>query len=386
MSLSITLDKYNFTLLGKDIEGKFYDGRHIIFVSVSGNNIEPPIEIFMWRSNSDFGFWRLCMTEGVNSHLWKGDDYAQRSLIDFRLQEFINTKYDIIPLISAELCGYVCYNMDNRYNEDFKPMAGRVIEEITKLHKPIELEPFNTFDKTHKCGSIDKTTDNDLLILKNEIDKLYTISVENVPIYLGYNFSTNLDKITRAIGIRATYSTICTIKGNIYCKLLTPKIEGYGLWLYYIHLTNFNISVGPFLKEPITKNNLCIPVALTLVKSEISALGTHSYIVPTGKFICKILDYYEQCDGQRCSMAYNYIGDKYNLIQSMFNPPINDSSAEGLHGKLVGALTGALQDARDSAQSLAKKWEEEIDSKYLKYKTKYLKYKTKYLKLKTTFY
>lgn len=28
MSLSITLDKYNFTLLGKDIEGKFYDGRH----------------------------------------------------------------------------------------------------------------------------------------------------------------------------------------------------------------------------------------------------------------------------------------------------------------------------------------------------------------------
>jgi hypothetical protein len=366
MSLSITLDKYNFTLLGKDIKGRFNGKRHTIFLSISGNNIEPPIEFYIYRSNSDFGFWRLCMEEGVNSHLWKGDDYIQRTLIDFRLQEFINTKYDIIPLISDEKYGYGCYNMDNRFNDDDKPKAGRVIEEITKLHKPIELEPFNTFDKTHKCGFYEKTTENDLLIVKNEIDKWYTIYDGNVPIYLGYNFSTNLDS-----GIGSTSSTICTIEGNIYRKLLKSKTGGSSLWLYYIHIINFNVDVGPFLKEPIKINNLCIPVALTLEQSQISALGTYSYIVPAGKFICKIIDYTGQCDGERCSVNYNYIGDKYNSIQSMFKPPIDKTKNS---------------DSEVKSESTENNLKKGGYNNKINWENKYLKYKTKYLKLKTSLF
>ena len=106
--------------------------------------------------------------------------------------------------------------------------------------------------------------------------------------------------------------------------------------------------------------------------AQISALGTYSYIVSAGKFICKIIDYTGQCDGERCSLNYSYIGDKYNSIQSMFKPLIEASVQN--------------DKTKDSGKSESTENNLKGGNNKINWKNKYLKYKTKYLKLKTTLF
>jgi hypothetical protein len=68
--------------------------------------------------------------------------------------------------------------------------------------------------------------------------------------------------------------------------------------------------------EPITKLNKFAPVYLT-TSDAITSYGLYSKFIPSGNYICKILDYYENClpyENTICSDTYRYIGHIYDGI------------------------------------------------------------------------
>jgi len=66
----------------------------------------------------------------------------------------------------------------------------------------------------------------------------------------------------------------------------------------------------------IRANNVFIPILLTTTNATITEYGVYSDYIPSGFYICKILDYTSQCSLEKsqiskCSNQYTYIGMRY---------------------------------------------------------------------------
>ena len=105
--LSIIIDDYKFTLISKtDASSKGYYNKnyHTIIleerkkVVITSQNIITGEQnrFYAYTSVSQLGTWRLCILE-PNNRLNKFDNYIQATLIDIRLQNFINMNFDLLP-------------------------------------------------------------------------------------------------------------------------------------------------------------------------------------------------------------------------------------------------------------------------------------------------
>ena len=131
----------------------------------------------------------------------------------------------------------------------------------------------------------------------------------------------------------------------------------------------------------IIENNRFIPILLTTADVTITNYGTYSNYIPSGFYICKMLEYIHQCSLKenqytRCSEEYTYIGNRYQRLfpfklYSGPKPPTDDDVGRILHFSYNSVLMKIIE-AHHPAKIIS-------GGGYYK---KYLKYKTKYLQLK----
>ena len=148
---SITIDGKTFTFLAKSSDTS---GREYVEMEVGEGDHT------LYRSLSHNGFWRHCIEEHMG-HLRKGEDYVATTLVDFRLQEFVNSILDSLPSVERWQCN--------------TPEKGNYPKD-----RATQLEPFATFAKTHLCGSdenrsgYEETLTKDITEFMANVKTLYT--------------------------------------------------------------------------------------------------------------------------------------------------------------------------------------------------------------------
>ena len=111
---SITIDNFQFTLISKSVadskaylfsfdktKGLIEDRKKIMFQSrnLTSNLIQ---NYQAYTSVSELGMWRLCFLQpGKIERINKFDNYIQATLLDIRLQIFINENFDLLPFVSV---------------------------------------------------------------------------------------------------------------------------------------------------------------------------------------------------------------------------------------------------------------------------------------------
>jgi len=113
---SIIIDEFKFTLISKSIpdykayffsfkkaEG-FLEERKKLMFEVYKKDSKSLIGFYSaYTSVSELGIWRVCFLEpGQNQRIYKFDNYIQATLIDIRLQIFINENFDLLPFVSKK--------------------------------------------------------------------------------------------------------------------------------------------------------------------------------------------------------------------------------------------------------------------------------------------
>ena len=111
---STIIDDFRFTLISKSVpdskaylfsfdrtKGTFSDRQKIMFQSQ--NLTTSIIQIcYAYTSVSELGIWRLCFLQSDNvNNFYKFDNYIQATLLDIRLQNFININFDLLPFVSV---------------------------------------------------------------------------------------------------------------------------------------------------------------------------------------------------------------------------------------------------------------------------------------------
>ena len=97
MSNKITIDNFEFKLISKSVTTEDID---YYKVEISSTNLTTREEITFYAYISQSGtIWRLCSKSSRhNSSIEKYDNYIQATILDFRLQSFIFSNYDNLPL------------------------------------------------------------------------------------------------------------------------------------------------------------------------------------------------------------------------------------------------------------------------------------------------
>ena len=113
---SIIIDDLKFKLISKSVPdfkaymysfnkrtGFLEDRKKIMFevYQVSSNRLVGFYSAY--TSVSELGIWRVCFLEpGQHERIYKFDNYIQATLIDIRLQMFINAKFDLLPFVTLK--------------------------------------------------------------------------------------------------------------------------------------------------------------------------------------------------------------------------------------------------------------------------------------------
>jgi hypothetical protein len=112
--LSIIIDDFKFTLISKTVasnKGYYCEKYHLsiqeerkkvvitseeISGGTEGVSVGEKKRFYAYSSVSQLGTWRLCILDEQN-RLLKFDNYIQATLLDVRLQNFINMNFDFLP-------------------------------------------------------------------------------------------------------------------------------------------------------------------------------------------------------------------------------------------------------------------------------------------------
>ena len=297
----------------------------------SKNNITNYTKNFnLYKSNSEMGMWRLCFRLW-NDQLYKGEyDYVQQSFINIELQKFINLNIDKVKKVGKIDCddkikdeNLSKINIIEKISENNKYTVNKynIYNHINDINRKIEIDIFNEYAKLHKCGNAERTSSDNLTkaldILTNNMKNQYSIQGNPEEVYKNYKFTINTDSTIN--------KTEVNLDGNIYRIILKNNKNNNLLYLYYL---NYNLKINTIYytdpifyskNQDIMKTNYFIPIMLVPDNSEITEYGTYSKYIVAGNYICKILDYYEQCtiDEKKetiCWQTYIFIGERYNKI------------------------------------------------------------------------
>ena len=130
----------------------------------------------------------------------------------------------------------------------------------------------------------------------------------------------------------------------------------------------------------IKDTNAFIPILLTTSEAIITEYGVYSNYISSGFYICKILDYIQQCslaetEISRCSINYTYIGDRYQRLFpfKLYRGPFPPQTDADIYN---------TTNYTPNIHLISFLFSPNLISTGGGYYKKYLKYKTKYLQLK----
>jgi hypothetical protein len=328
----ITIDEFTFVLIQiVNFNPRYSEILEIHSYKSSDPELEPT-KFWVYRSNSELGFWRLCVnSDDYKVGLWyKGIDYVQSTFIHIQLQVFINenisrivkkTIYNRVTNEPKNICFTLC------------PSKEMAIAQINNESRIISEEPFltiNNYDNEEKtskpigCGRIPKGTKNSIV---NSILQNFSIELKE---------QYNINDLTFISRLDFDFENILKSEGEIYSielirKTPDPSLESNNIIIYFMKTKLIqkpqSIQNGDKLKENITR--ICgkpfhvFPFFITSRYGTITNLGLFNKYIPSGLFICKLFDYhmypYEQCTveesaNEQCNGVYSYIGKRYSNL------------------------------------------------------------------------
>lgn len=293
-----------------------------------------------YRSNSELGLWRLCVTTAKSMFrhrsFYKGAyDYIQSTLLHMELQRFINENIDTIP-IDASMDGTVYNNLQRLSqncvcNVDFTPQCKNeeVVDVVDTRERRIVEEPFKELYKLDNkdgigCGLLPSDISYRQIedILRNFSDifrSLYDI-VDIQLLVKEYLF---------------TFVDIFHVKGDIYTielqrKEMLPDSKTNRVLLFFM-VAKLDIIGGSIIDDRLMENvtRICskkyhvFPFFLTTPDVKINNYGLYDKYIPCGLYICKLFDYshpsHNQCSREEkelgmCNDTYSYIGNRYDEL------------------------------------------------------------------------
>ena len=277
---NIQINNILFTLIGYSFNKEKTEKESLKIISRDSYGIER--DIYLYRSYSEMGLWRLgCFTRLL---FYKGkDDYVQQTLIHFTLQQFIDdniNKIIDIPFtlehteINSQVRSvytpiYFPYCFSEIMKTHYIPL--HIDDEIRRKH----IEPFTTFQKNqlNRCGSwvIEPHFLNDLSLQFQE-----TFVLINESIRFLYTSSYEYNEDTIKINIISNY---------FLCYLKSKKDDTIIILYYMQYIIHDNYKT----LDELLKDGYYFPLFIT-TESTISYLGTFQYYIPSGGYICKILE------------------------------------------------------------------------------------------------
>lgn len=337
---SIIIDDIKFELISYDEDAHEKRGSLLIHSTYREDGVKKTKPFYVYRSNSEMGFWRYsCIDDMESGHLFKGDyDYVQQTFIHLKLQEFINNNITIIR------------------KEKYYPNQcnSRIMAEINDKRRNLDIEPFETVKI--KCG--DKVSEGAIRreLLETSSKILSKYSIGKISYLMPYNF----ENIFKAEVLKIK------LNGHIWEVELINRLGGRNLKLYVL---NYNIRTCNEEESNLYYENKIIPLILTH-EGIITRLGTYLNYVHSGIFICKILEYKSQCESlHECTNSYRYVGNRYEDLTLL------DNIKKGISLKTEKPENIPIF----AGPTRYRKSDGEIEYRWM---LKYLKYKDKYLKLK----
>ena len=363
----IVIDNYLFILLYK-----FQDKQNRNIIYLCSLNIMLISEIneykyfYVYQSYSELGFWRLACYSN-KKRFYKGtEDYIQQSFIHIDLQKFIYKKFDEIDLIQGMVVDKICnnelfikelneyvkrLNYSNAYiniisenknirnkkieelnivnkkrllTKEFKNIQNKyeIKDYIDNIKRSIIINNFYNYSLTVTCGRERKNinyNENDLnnvgySILKTglqkfskKIEEKYIVLKEDIKILYQYDFNASFSNV-----ILRSFNKIYSV------KLRLKENNELFIYLYYMIYNNLKIEENHKLMFEINEDKY-IPIFLTTSENTINEYGLSTDYIPSGNYICKVLDYNMQCTKKelrnyKCTDKYTYIGDRYDNL------------------------------------------------------------------------
>ena len=313
---SITIDGYKFSVLKVKC-----DKRPIMEISSNSTRDDEKANLFtVYRSISGM-FWRFALFNNFRGMYEKGDDYVLDTMLDFRLQMFLENKY-------LEFANRTDYTSD--------------LQEAFTFDKYYEMAKENDDDEPfylleHVIG--DRSAKN-LLKIVNRKQKIKTKASE-----LGRcGFEITKEQIVLGANLLSTYYDIVpdshnciykierkndayTLRGIVKSVVLTSKGEIEELpgriTLFYLHLDHLTIG----LEGDNVYRDSCVPILMRDDDGDgksITKYGLVSACIYLGAYICKILEYTQQCKSTdkklQCTDTYTYIGHLWDTDEGRVFP------------------------------------------------------------------
>ena len=317
--MSIVLGKYEFHIVGrKTIRGtttmvtgtatknepyevvyvQTYDlssGNPVPVLRTTGTQNGNPLIFSVYMSQSQMGFCRFASyTPGRTFD--KGSDYAQTTLINFKLGQFI-----ISQMYNPDIH---VYGPDENPYKELDPEAGDTIRERTHLidkSRMTQIDGFGYAVPPEKCGNL----------------------TADIYAYLQHASADIKSKFPEMVGAELvcdhSYSTsFANVNGQVYKLILRSAaqpiqlIEIY-LYMYTVTLTAIGVTESHTIPMLMKMHNPADP-------EDITPMGTYANYIPGyGAYICKLFEYTRQLpDGipnvVKASPYYTFIGRLYDNL------------------------------------------------------------------------
>jgi len=258
---AILINDYMFKILGWFVGTTIgYTCVNIKSININNNN---EITYFsVYGSNTEFGIWRLVAGDSRKRPFYKGDDYVQQTMIDVKLQLFINKEINLVTAITRE-SDFKIYT-DNEYSNSLEFITGGKNNPLTIAHiddrsRQLRIEPFIAYNSIPE----------NLCAFENDRVQLVTIQ-------------TRLNQLSDLIERNQEFEIIKVERINNFHINPYPILSMYsvqfrnGIILYYF---TFTLTGNP------TKYHA--PLILTNNTAKITKYGTYSHYVLAGNYICK---------------------------------------------------------------------------------------------------
>jgi len=393
------IDGIIFTLIEKTVLSNEY----VVVRIHSANSITREIlaDFWVYASNSELGFWRLCSSDpGVPgdpdypadpTRMYKGDpdifnyDYIQTTFIHLMLQRYINVYFkdineikDIITSgienneeneeeIETNNTNVVAHNLlpyfDKNANKWFvlcNPLSLEYKARVDDRDRIIEEPPFIQAYTESKCGEAGDI--QQLKLFSDIFKKIYKNPI--VSTIQPYEY---------------TFEKIIKITGNIICATLERKtiLARYYtniIQLYYLDakLQQLCSKTNPFYKNI---NSVCseteqyMPFLLIPINTIVNILGLYSKYILVGAYICKLFDYVRQCSRaenklRQCTTDYTHIGYRFaNLFPFDYIKQLELEQSQIKTKETKKRSRGITKKGNQNKRKTRKQQKKEIDKK-----------------------
>jgi len=336
--MEITIDTIKFKLIEKTTLSNGYIVVRIQSFGTLFVTKKPLADFWVYRSNSELGFWRLCSSvEDIPDRMYKGDpeqfnyDYIQTTFIHLTLQFFINARFETIPSITDIDPNGMDINTQNRnlikkhellpheaLNKDGDDTLFILSKTLSKSYKTIvddnnriiQERPFIDLYNEAKCGEeLDPTV---LTRYSNIFQQQYTVD-SDLPVNGGkYDY-----EFERIIGVNGQIHCITLHRNITIDESHTNNIELYYLNATLCRLPNIEGNYSNNIQFICDEHNHIMPFLLIPFGTIINMLGLYVKYILFGAYICKMFDYAVQCSDlenhrRQCTVDYTHISYRFN--------------------------------------------------------------------------